>query len=70
MEAIILIGLILINGFFTMSEISLVIARKARLQGRSDQFVGAQKRPDTASMLRRFGVLQRCHLRAENCSEG
>jgi putative hemolysin len=32
MEAIILVGLILINGFFAMSEISLVTARKARLQ--------------------------------------
>jgi putative hemolysin len=33
MEAIILLGLILINGFFAMSEISLVTARRARLQG-------------------------------------
>jgi putative hemolysin len=32
MEATILVGLILINGFFAMSEISLVTARKARLQ--------------------------------------
>jgi putative hemolysin len=32
MDAIILVGLILINGFFAMSEISLVTARKARLQ--------------------------------------
>src|ERR1044072_9303053 len=36
MEAIILIVLILINGFFAMSEISLVTARKARLQGLID----------------------------------
>ncbi|HET9394856.1 MAG TPA: hemolysin family protein, partial [Nitrospiraceae bacterium] len=33
MEAIILLGLILINGFFAMSEISLITARRARLQG-------------------------------------
>jgi hypothetical protein len=32
MDATILVGLILINGFFAMSEISLVTARKARLQ--------------------------------------
>jgi putative hemolysin len=32
MEITVLIGLILINGFFAMSEISLVTARKARLQ--------------------------------------
>jgi hypothetical protein len=32
MESAILFGLILINGFFAMSEISLVTARKARLQ--------------------------------------
>jgi putative hemolysin len=32
MEAVILFGLILINGFFSMSEISLVTARRARLQ--------------------------------------
>lgn len=36
MEVIILVGLILINGFFAMSEISLVTARKARLQGLID----------------------------------
>lgn len=32
MDTAILIGLILMNGFFAMSEISLVTARKARLQ--------------------------------------
>jgi putative hemolysin len=36
MEAVILIALILINGFFAMSEISLVTARRARLQGLID----------------------------------
>jgi putative hemolysin len=36
MEAIILIGLIVINGFFAMSEISLITARRARLQGLID----------------------------------
>ena len=32
MEIFILLGLILINGLFTMSEIALVSARKARLE--------------------------------------
>jgi len=32
MEAALLVVLILINGFFAMSEIGLVSARKARLQ--------------------------------------
>jgi putative hemolysin len=36
MEAVILIGLILINGFFALSEISLITARRARLQGLID----------------------------------
>ena len=36
METAILFGLIVINGFFAMSEISLVTARKARLQKRID----------------------------------
>ena len=37
MEIIILIGLILLNGVFAMSEIALVTARKARLQKLSDE---------------------------------
>ena len=36
MEAAVLVGLILINGFFAMSEISLVTARKARLRALID----------------------------------
>ena len=32
MDIAILFGLILLNGFFAMSEIALVAARKARLQ--------------------------------------
>lgn len=36
MQSVILIGLILINGFFAMSEISLLTARRARLQGLID----------------------------------
>ena len=31
-EFLILIGLILLNGFFSMAEIALVSARKARLE--------------------------------------
>ena len=44
MEIFILIGLILLNGLFTMSEIALVSARKARLEGmaeRGDKKAGA-----------------------------
>ncbi|THU05415.1 HlyC/CorC family transporter [Lampropedia puyangensis] len=36
MEVLILIGLILLNGIFAMSEIALVTARRARLQARAD----------------------------------
>lgn len=37
MDIAILFGLILLNGFFAMSEISLVAARKARLQNLAQQ---------------------------------
>ena len=37
MEIFILIGLIVLNGLFTMSEISLVSARKARLEGMAEK---------------------------------
>ncbi len=37
MEIILLFGLILLNGFFAMSEIALVTARKARLQNLAQQ---------------------------------
>lgn len=37
MEIVILLGLIIINGLFVMSEISLVSARKARLEAMSDR---------------------------------
>ncbi len=37
MEILILLGLIIINGLFAMSEIALVTARKARLGKMVDQ---------------------------------
>lgn len=37
MDIAILFGLILLNGFFAMSEIALVAARKARLQNLAQQ---------------------------------
>jgi putative hemolysin len=37
MEIVILIGLILLNGLFSMSEIALVSARKARLEGQANK---------------------------------
>jgi putative hemolysin len=37
MEIFILLGLILINGLFVMSEIALVSARKARLESMADK---------------------------------
>ncbi len=37
MEIIILLGLMLLNGVFSMSEIALVSARKARLEGQSNK---------------------------------
>ncbi len=37
MEILILIGLILLNGLFSMSEIALVSARKARLEGQANK---------------------------------
>ncbi|KKW69170.1 membrane protein [Lampropedia cohaerens] len=37
MEVLILIGLILLNGIFAMSEIALVTARRARLQARAEE---------------------------------
>ncbi|MEY4885683.1 MAG: hypothetical protein RL151_992, partial [Bacteroidota bacterium] len=36
-EILIIIGLILINGFFSMAEIALVSARKARLEGQANR---------------------------------
>jgi len=36
-EILILIGLILLNGLFTMSEIALVSAKKARLEHQADK---------------------------------
>lgn len=44
MEIIILLGLILINGLFTMSEIALVSARKARLESMAEKGDEAAKR--------------------------
>ncbi|MEZ4584604.1 MAG: CNNM domain-containing protein, partial [Caldilineaceae bacterium] len=37
LEIVIILVLILINGFLAMSEISVVSARKARLQSRADE---------------------------------
>jgi len=37
MEVLILLGLILLNGLFTMSEIALVSARKARLESKAEK---------------------------------
>lgn len=37
MEVFLLIGLVLLNGLFAMSEIALVTARRARLQARADE---------------------------------
>lgn len=37
MEIFILLGLILLNGFFSMAEIALVSARKARLEGQANR---------------------------------
>lgn len=37
MEALILVGLIVLNGIFAMSEIALVTARRARLQAKADE---------------------------------
>lgn len=36
-EIFIILGLILINGFFSMAEIALVSARKARLEAQADK---------------------------------
>ena len=37
MDIVILLGLILLNGLFVMSEIALVSARKARLEGMAEK---------------------------------
>lgn len=37
MEILILVGLVVLNGIFAMSEIALVTARRARLQARADE---------------------------------
>ena len=48
MDIAILFGLILLNGFFAMSEIALVAARKARLQNLAQQ---GDKAAETALRL-------------------
>ena len=48
MEILILIGLILLNGLFTMSEIALVSARKSRLEARAEK---GDKKADAALRL-------------------
>lgn len=48
MEILILVGLILLNGLFTMSEISLVSARKSRLEAMAEK---GDKKADAALKL-------------------
>lgn len=63
MEIIILLGLILLNGLFSMSEIALVSARKARLEGqanrgddRARKALELSNRPDTFLSTVQIGI--------------
>ncbi|MGZ5136094.1 MAG: CNNM domain-containing protein, partial [Flavitalea sp.] len=48
MEILILLGLIIVNGLFTMSEIALVSARKPRLESMAEK---GDKRAESALRL-------------------
>lgn len=63
LEIIIILGLILLNGIFSMAEIALVSARKARLEGQAakgDERAGAAlalaSRPDTFLSTVQIGI--------------
>ena len=53
LEIIIILGLILLNGLFSMAEIALVSARKARLEGQANK---GDKRAKEALELSYFGA--------------
>jgi putative hemolysin len=63
MEILIIFGLILINGIFSMAEIALVSARKARLEGqanrgdaRAKEALALANRPDTFLSTVQIGI--------------
>ena len=64
MEIFILLGLILLNGFFSMAEIALVSARKARLESQSNKGVIRAKVALALALQRKnlFGPPLQCNL--------